>query len=695
MLRWVLVLLVACAGCSSHQSHETSKTKADAASADHAGKGGSRAGSGGSSGSEDHEGDSSAGSGDISTGTPNEAGSSASANPCADLTNACEGESVSCVGDTLVKCAKNQDGCLVTTRTNCARGGQGFCDDSKSPPECSADPCAGVPDACNSEGIRCDGTTLVDCAKNEDGCLVAKRTGCTGMEGKNACAGDPAECTFDKCRDAEGNQKADVCAVEEDTCAGDYWIHCEDDADGCKIAQRTDCTKQADKNTCDPNANPPACILDPCRGVTDCLVAGKTCDGVNLVDCQPNADGCLVKSITDCTQNQTLPQTCKQNEDAVVCTDCVDDASCSGKTEGETSCDGNTFQTCSDTDGDTCLNAIRQDCGAEFTCDADTSKRCTYSGPAECNSMITAVLREPMSYGPYDTTDAGDDYSAYTCPGAFFGVQATSPDLLFAVDIAPKTIVTVSLTSPGGFTGNGPVLALLDRCADTTMDMTTSAAEASCRAVSGASVTYTNEADNQVRVYVVTDANRANNADNVGTFGLTVEQRTFECGDGQRDGSEACDDGNLVSGDGCAPGCTREMGYNCTSSSPSICTLRPTDGVCANVMCPDLPSDVPANTQTCCTTDQHCGVSYAPIFGAACLLRDEPGNDESDCPDEASIFAPLFPPLPGCCRPDNKCGLRVATGAGCTERSQAWADMVDGFGDFLFTGPFESIDCTF
>jgi cysteine-rich repeat protein len=44
------------------------------------------------------------------------------------------------------------------------------------------------------------------------------------------------------------------------------------------------------------------------------------------------------------------------------------------------------------------------------------------------------------------------------------------------------------------------------------------------------------------------------------------------CGDGIVAGTEQCDDGNTMSGDGCSGTCTVEAGYHCTGS-PSVCTV--------------------------------------------------------------------------------------------------------------------------
>eukprot|EP01025_Chloroclados_australasicus_P009636 TRINITY_DN1368_c0_g1_i9.p1 TRINITY_DN1368_c0_g1~~TRINITY_DN1368_c0_g1_i9.p1 ORF type:complete len:1131 (+),score=146.11 TRINITY_DN1368_c0_g1_i9:92-3394(+) len=46
-----------------------------------------------------------------------------------------------------------------------------------------------------------------------------------------------------------------------------------------------------------------------------------------------------------------------------------------------------------------------------------------------------------------------------------------------------------------------------------------------------------------------------------------------ECGNGELEDFEECDDGNVVSGDGCSAKCRVEGGYTCTSESPSLCTF--------------------------------------------------------------------------------------------------------------------------
>jgi cysteine-rich repeat protein len=49
------------------------------------------------------------------------------------------------------------------------------------------------------------------------------------------------------------------------------------------------------------------------------------------------------------------------------------------------------------------------------------------------------------------------------------------------------------------------------------------------------------------------------------------------CGNGFLNGKEKCDDGNLISGDGCSVNCTQEPGFYC-SSTPSLCVTQCGDG---------------------------------------------------------------------------------------------------------------------
>lgn len=51
------------------------------------------------------------------------------------------------------------------------------------------------------------------------------------------------------------------------------------------------------------------------------------------------------------------------------------------------------------------------------------------------------------------------------------------------------------------------------------------------------------------------------------------------CGDGLITGTEQCDDGNAVSGDGCSSSCQIESGFQCVTTQPSKCWAICGDGI--------------------------------------------------------------------------------------------------------------------
>jgi cysteine-rich repeat protein len=61
------------------------------------------------------------------------------------------------------------------------------------------------------------------------------------------------------------------------------------------------------------------------------------------------------------------------------------------------------------------------------------------------------------------------------------------------------------------------------------------------------------------------------NADNIGALTVCTGASTCAtvCGDGKRAGAEGCDDGNLMSGDGCSATCTVEDGFHCVGCTPT------------------------------------------------------------------------------------------------------------------------------
>lgn len=80
------------------------------------------------------------------------------------------------------------------------------------------------------------------------------------------------------------------------------------------------------------------------------------------------------------------------------------------------------------------------------------------------------------------------------------------------------------------------------------------------------------------------------------------------CGDGDLNIGEACDDGNPSAGDGCTSACTIELGYICTSASPSVCIFSPTCGGYEDV--------------SACTTD---------LYNLSCIWDTDPSHGADHC----------------------------------------------------------------
>lgn len=81
---------------------------------------------------------------------------------------------------------------------------------------------------------------------------------------------------------------------------------------------------------------------------------------------------------------------------------------------------------------------------------------------------------------------------------------------------------------------------------------------------------------------------------------------TFDCGNGMVTGTETCDDGNMTSGDGCSSLCIIEPGYIC-SGAPSMCMFTCGNGVVDGA---DQCDDGNANAGDGCTAGCQVELSY-------------------------------------------------------------------------------------
>jgi len=104
--------------------------------------------------------------------------------------------------------------------------------------------------------------------------------------------------------------------------------------------------------------------------------------------------------------------------------------------------------------------------------------------------------------------------------------------------------------------------------------------------------------------------------------------RIWGCGDGVREFSEACDDGNDVGGDGCSTSCAVEPGFTCSTGNPSVCSITkaPTIVSPMNGYCPVAPW-TPTIAGECVAgmtvtvmegTSVHCTTTCQPVNAFSC-----------------------------------------------------------------------------
>jgi len=105
----------------------------------------------------------------------------------------------------------------------------------------------------------------------------------------------------------------------------------------------------------------------------------------------------------------------------------------------------------------------------------------------------------------------------------------------------------------------------------------------------------------------------------------TGVSQTPECGNGVVQGTdEVCDDGNVLSGDGCDASCIPEAGYDCVGTAPTLCTPVCGDGM---VVAGENCDGADLSGQTCETLDLGIGDLTC---GLGCLF-DTSGCSASLC----------------------------------------------------------------
>ena len=482
--------------------------------------------------------------------------------PCEGVPAAerCTAEGRSCDGDTLSICAANTDGCLVIEETDCAAGA-GVCDESGTMPMCvfPVDPCDGIADACTTPGTSCDGDNLVTCAPNAFGCLVATTADCASRAGGTCDDTATAECTFtgDPC---DGITQ---CAAAGVSCDGPELVACAEDAFGCLVEARTDCT-DAMFGFCADGA-PAMCstaATDPCMGLTQCgTEATRACSGDDsaVETCAPNAFGCFVTESTTCDTGDV----CSDAGEMAVC---VDVCSLVRTCPSATYCDGNEVVTCeADTNG--CLvETTRAACAATETCDPAGTAACATTmcpeavpGFINCDSGTVSgdtAMGSDVNDGRYGGSPCADSTS-------WNGMEQF---WRFRNDDATPMEVTI-LATRGASTADFDLFVVdgANACSSTTQ----ACLAGSMGTTSSETVRFVAEPGQLAHVvYDVWNGSAATT-----DYTLEITCTPIVCGDGVVSAGEECEDGNTAPGDGCSDTCQQEPGWDCTDAIPAVCTF--------------------------------------------------------------------------------------------------------------------------
>ena len=174
-------------------------------------------------------------------------------------------------------------------------------------------------------------------------------------------------------------------------CAGDVAINCGPDDNGCLVEQsRQTCTGNTE---CSVSGDTASCV-DPCAGIAQCDPdAFPACEGNLAVRCLANADGCFVRSTSNCA---AISQVCSEGACEIPCGN--------GRLDSGETCDDGARRA-----GDGCSTTCRIEAG--YTC-TGTPSVCTLLPVTGCgNGVIDADEFEGCDDG---NTAAGDGCSP-TC----------------------------------------------------------------------------------------------------------------------------------------------------------------------------------------------------------------------------------------------------------------------------------------
>ncbi|MDB4961277.1 MAG: Multiple EGF-like-domain protein 3 precursor [Myxococcales bacterium] len=308
-----------------------------------------------------------------------------------------------------------------------------------------------------------------------------------------------------------------------------------------------------DGNTASGDGCSSACTTEIAMTCGDSSTTGtEQCDDGNTTD----GDGCSAMC-----QTETPTEDCGN-----------------GMLDGSEGCDDGDI-----TAGDGCSAACAVETG--YTCVGEPSVCTMTVTPADgtCAApyelMFTSSASMLVATGTGDTTNGTSQLAMGSCNGD--PDAGAGKDHVWKFTTTATSDVSIEVADTSGF---DTVVRLLAAPCDlnTEIDEYLGADGCSDIAASGEVLEYT--ALPAGTYYVVIDGYLAADA---GMYSFTVTSRATLCGNGMIDPisgimgtfDEPCDDGDLMSGDGCSNRCDVEPGFSCDAGEPSVCVASCGDGV--------------------------------------------------------------------------------------------------------------------
>ncbi len=507
----------------------------------------------------------------------------------------------------------------------------GICDTSSGPP--------GI-----CEPATTCGNHVIEVSEGCDDGNIANGDGCSFL----CLVENGFPCTDDvQCQSGVCDPTSDVCEPAN-TCGNgrlEGLESCDDGnavgGDGCSATcrrengQPCDDDDQCQSGVCDETSM----TCEPANACgNNTLEGSEACDDGNTVGGDGCSATCLRETGEPCTDDDQCEGVCDETtmtcEPANVCGN--------GVTEGVEACDdGNT------TNGDGCSSTCRRENGQPCTddnqcqsgvCD-DTSMTCE---PANTCGNSALEAGEACDDG---NTANGDGCSS-TCRRE--NGQPCTDDNQCQSGVCDDTSMTCE---PANVCGNNTIEA--GEACDDGNTTNGDGCSSTCRRENGQPCTD----DNQCQSGVCDDTS------------MTCEPANV-CGNGALDTGEACDDGNVVSGDGCSSVCLRENGEPCTddnqcesgncdeTTDPGVC--EPAVGCGNGILGPNEGCD-DGNT----ASGDGCsgGCKIEDTFPCNAMAPGLIGN--TSC---VSDVCDLTEGGPGVCEPPSTCGNgRREAGEGCDD----------------------------